>query len=218
MVLNLSPMSYRGILQAFFLSMLILFSPAPCMAKKDKASEGKGGKTSLAGGGFSDQGISTLSPGKSGASEYFVSDEASIKSFEAASALFRLRGTFSTILQYFLGILALVALVTTVFNFIKGDQGGATRMIFWLLGAVVGFILLSIFGSVKADTGSASGLGFSAIKNEVLGILTALLSVVSMISGTVAVYHLMKGEREGTEKVLKTFIVSVVGSILLSIV
>ena len=90
-------------------------------------------------------------------------------------------------------------------------------MIFWLIGSSIGFTLLTLFSGIGGQS-KVSGSGFELIKTEIASVLLIMLSVVSMVSGAISVYHLMKGERDGTEKVLKTFIVSALGCMLISLV
>lgn len=126
--------------------------------------------------------------------------------------------SFGNILSVVLGICALISLVSAVFTLMQGDQSSAKRMFLWLIGFVVGLILVSIFkDNPLSKSGVSSAGGFSSVAGEIKAIIQILLSVVAMISAAVSAFHMMKGEREGVEKVLRVLVISCVGFIIIGV-
>ena len=109
------------------------------------------------------------------------------------------------------------ALFFAIYNIIDGDTQGAKRFGIWLVGLLIGFIVLRVLGNVQmtAKTGSLSD--FASVKYTVKSLLLSLLCVVSMVTVIQKVFQLINGEKEGGRQLFKWFAVSIVGFTLLNI-
>jgi hypothetical protein len=144
------------------------------------------------------------------------------KGLELVLVLGNIRNILLRILNLFLLIAGLITLLTALINFISGENSGVKRMLLWGIGLLLGFGLLSVFashgGNYSPSGGALSRAGdFNSIKQLVGGVLSVLLSIVSMVSCAVVSIHVMKGEKDGIEKLLKWFVISVIGMVLLNI-
>ena len=158
---------------------------------------------------------------RSSESDYFIIDSGEGEARSASglsSKLSSLGKTFQDILVIVLGICALVSLVGAIVTFMQGDQSGAKRLMLWLLGFVVGATVLGIISGISAGSSKGVIKEFGLITAEVRGVLISLLSIVSMVSAVTSAYHVMKGERDGVEKFLRTLIVCSLGITLLNLI
>lgn len=113
------------------------------------------------------------------------------------------------------------ALFFTVYSIMDGDQQGVKRFAVWLVGLVLGFVLINVLGNVNTPedfSNSASAGSFSSIKNTLKSVLSILLMVVSMVTVVQKVFQLINGEKEGGRQIFKWFVVSIVGLVLLRMI
>ena len=105
-----------------------------------------------------------------------------------------------------------------VYNLIEGDNQGAKRFGIWLLGLLIGFLVLQSFGNlaVEADAGKLGD--FANVKMTVKSVLISLLCIVAMVTVVQKVFQLINGEKEGGRQLFKWFAVSLVGFTLLNII
>lgn len=152
--------------------------------------------------------------------EYFGADGANGNLILTLSTL---RSALYRVLEAVLLIGGLSTLLMAVLNLIQGEKSGIKRMFLWGIGLMIGFGLLAIFashGGVYAGSSRALARAgsFASIKETVGTVLSMLMSILSMVSSVIVSIHMMKGERDGVEKAIKYFILSLVGLLLLNIV
>ena len=125
-------------------------------------------------------------------------------------------------LRLLLLIASLAMLVLTAINVMQGDSGAAKRLFMWAIGLAIGLALLSIVANhgtyAPVDKALTRANSFSGIKQTVGDAMQVALSIVSMIMLVVVSIHVMRGEKDGFEKLLKWLIASVLGITLLNII
>ena len=141
---------------------------------------------------------------------------------EAITVLLKVRSSLLSLLKFILLVASLGMLLLSVINMMQGESSAAKRMFMWFLGLGIGFSLIGVvsrFGTYSATSGALQRANdFSSIKMAVGGVLSVLLSIVSMVTLVMVVIHVMKGEKDGFEKLIKWLVVSVAGLSLLNII
>lgn len=113
------------------------------------------------------------------------------------------------------------ALFFAVYNVMEGEPQGAKRFIIWMVGLLIGFIVVQAFGTGNLSRMSSGGLdagSFGDFKIAIRDILVILLAIVSMVTVVQKVFQLINGEKEGGRQIFKWFVVSLVGQLLLYVV
>ncbi len=110
------------------------------------------------------------------------------------------------------------ALFFAIYNIIDGDTQGAKRFGIWLVGLLIGFIVLQVLGNATVSANSGRLSDFAGVKMTVKSVLMSLLCVVSMVTVVQKVFQLINGEKEGGRQLFKWFAVSLVGFVLLNII
>lgn len=123
----------------------------------------------------------------------------------------------TNLLKVIFSIGALISLSLIVLRVMRGDREAAMKMLWYLLASAGGFILLIVVGNFEPSI-TAGGRSYVSLKQEVATVLVFMLKIVVMISLTLGVINMMRGEQEGLRKVLVTIMVSIGVSILIHVV
>lgn len=139
----------------------------------------------------------------------------------AANLISNLFTGFYKVLVAFLGLASAASLVTAIIKLTEGDSAGAKKFFFWLIGTVVGFVILFVLSkSPKAlsNAGRAAGGNFAEFKVAVKSLIGFLLEIVSMITLVGSVLHVINGEQDSFGKLYKWLLGSMAGIVLLSVI
>lgn len=210
-----------GVFRALLCIVLLMPACGAVLRAQQGTNQGRSAYDEYFGGGAADDEIDFLNP------ENFR-EQGSYRTREYSNdlngRLEQVRDQLYGLLCAVLGIAALVLLAVSAFSMMGGDQGAAKRLLVWGVGLAVSFGVLFVFrnlsGGFLTDSHGtdASGTAFASIRVAVGSALTILLEIVSMVATVLAGVHLMRGERDGAERFLKTLLVGVVGITLLNVI
>ena len=144
--------------------------------------------------------------------EMFGSPDGSSKLGEA---VWGIRDALLKFLKVLMGLASLGALVLAIYNLYVGESGGAKRLFMWMAGLAVGTTLLSVVGGINPEV--TSGGGFAGLQGLIAELLEAVLCVICMITLAVVSIHIMNGEKDGFQKLIRWFLVSSIGLVLLEL-
>ena len=102
----------------------------------------------------------------------------------------------------------------------SGEQQSMKRFGIWLIGCVIGVILINIMekAGLTASDGNLDAGAFSYYKRMIKDILMVLLNIVSIVPVVSKVLQVINGEKEGTRQLFRWFVVSIFGQILLTVI
>lgn len=131
----------------------------------------------------------------------FVAEPGSGGGGGLASMVVGLTESVVKLLRVFLGLGALISVVTVAFKIMGGDREALRRYAWWIIGLAYGEIMLTVLSKLvgNVSAGMTSAGDFAAYHMEVKGVVVALLCFVCMITLVKGLYAVMRGHRESVQ-------------------
>lgn len=140
--------------------------------------------------------------------------------YSAVNALEKIRTALFKFLIVVIGIAALASLVMGIYNMMQGEPQSAKRMFIWFVGLAVGLSLLAVISTLGHEDINHVGheTAFSNLRLLLGNVMEIALTIVSMVTLAITSIHVMNGEKDGIQKLIRWFVISTIGLALLHVV